>query len=305
MTAPDPVTSEAQASDFAKLATGGLGPVAERPRYGTVMSGVIVAMAAIWLGWTASRNTAFGWPVVAEYLFSAEILQGLFVTLWMTAVVVILGFALGCGIAILGLSNNPVLRPIAAGYIWIFRSTPILVQLLFWYNIGYLIPNASVGFPFGPELFSIDTKNVVTANVAAILGLTFHEAAYAAEIVRGGILSIDRGQTEGGKALGLSSTVIFFHIVLPQAVRNMLPPAGNLIIGTLKGTSIVSVIAVSDLLYSAQLIYNRTYEIVPLLLVATIWYMVITTVLAAAQRYLERRFNTRRNEGVTMMVPGK
>ncbi|CAN5320449.1 amino acid ABC transporter permease [soil metagenome] len=276
---------------FAKLAVGDYGPVTAPRGYASLLLGLAITLAAIGLGIAAIRNKAFGWNVVAEYLLSPEILHGLMLTLWMTIVVVILGFALGCLIALLGMANNPILKTAARLYVWGFRSTPILVQLLFWYNIGYIVPEFSLNIPFGPTLFSVDTRNIVTAGVAAILGLTFHEAAYAAEIVRGGILSIDKGQAEAGKALGLRSSSIFLNIVMPQAIRNMLPPAGNLVIGTLKGTSIVSVIAVSDLLYSAQLIYNRNYEIVPLLLVATFWYMVATTVFSAFQRWLERRFS--------------
>jgi polar amino acid transport system permease protein len=208
----------------------------------------------------------------------------------LTALVALLGFALGIPLALMRLSGNPVLRATSAAYVWLFRSAPLLVQLLFWYNIGYLVPIITVKIPFGPTLLAIASRDLISAEMAAIIGLTCHEAAYAAEIVRGGLISVNRGLIEAAQGLGLSSGKIFRHVILPQALPGILPAAGNLIVGTLKGTSIVSIIAVSDLLYSAQLIYNQNYQIVPLLMVATLWYVAATSCLGLLQGFLERRY---------------
>ena len=226
------------------------------------------------------RNKAFQWDVVADYFTSDSVLRGLWLTLWLTAVVMVLGFALGTLLAAFRLSANPVLRAVSWGYVWLFRSIPILVQLLLWFNIGALYP----------ELFGIKTVNLLGPVEVAVVGLTLHEAAYAAEVVRGGILSVDRGQIEAAQALGLSRWRRRRRIVLPQAMRSIVPPAGNMLIGTLKGTSIVSVIAVNDLLFSAQLIYHRTYQVIPLLMVATLWYTVVTSVLGVGQYYVEKYY---------------
>ncbi|MFJ8922677.1 polar amino acid transport system permease protein [Streptomyces sp. LamerLS-316] len=226
------------------------------------------------------RNEAFQWDVVGAYLTTDSVLRGLGLTLWLTGLVMVLGFALGTLLAVFRLSGNPVLRAVSWGYIWLFRSTPILVQLLFWFNIGALYP----------QILGVDTVNLLSPIAVAVIGLTLHEAAYAAEVVRGGILSVERGQLEAAQSLGLGPWRRFRRIVLPQAMRSIVPPAGNMLIGTLKGTSIVSIIAVQDLLYSAQLVYHRTYEVIPLLLVATLWYVAITSLLSIGQYYVERHY---------------
>ncbi|MEW1645940.1 MULTISPECIES: amino acid ABC transporter permease [unclassified Streptomyces] len=226
------------------------------------------------------RNKAFQWGVVGDYFTSDSVLRGLWLTLWLTAVVMVLGFVLGALLAAARLSANPVLRGVSWGYVWLFRSIPILVQLLLWFNIGALYP----------EVLGVRTVNLFTPIAVAIIGLTLHEAAYAAEVVRGGILSVDRGQIEAAQALGLSRWRRWWRIVLPQAMRSIVPPAGNMLIGTLKGTSIVSVIAVQDLLFSTQLVYHRTYQVIPLLMVATLWYTVVTSVLGVGQYYVEKHY---------------
>ncbi|WP_327174958.1 amino acid ABC transporter permease [Streptomyces sp. NBC_01335] len=226
------------------------------------------------------RNKAFQWDVVAQYFTTDSVLRGLGLTLWLTAVVMVLGFALGTLLAVMRLSGNRVLQATSWGYVWLFRSTPILVQLLFWFNIGALYPT----------ILGVNTVNLLGPVTVAVVGLTLHEAAYAAEVVRGGILSVERGQLEAAQSLGLGPWRRFRRIVLPQAMRSIVPPAGNMLIGALKGTSIVSIIAVQDLLYSVQLVYHRTYEIIPLLLVATIWYVVVTSLLSVGQHYVERYY---------------
>ncbi|MFF1461185.1 amino acid ABC transporter permease [Streptomyces sp. NPDC058330] len=226
------------------------------------------------------RNDAFQWDVVADHLTTASVLRGLGLTLWLTALVMALGFALGTLLAMGRLSRNPVLRSVSWGYIWLFRSTPILVQLLFWFNIGALYP----------QVLGVDTVHLLGPIAVAVIGLTLHEAAYAAEVVRGGILSVERGQLEAAQSLGLGPWRRLRRIVLPQAMRAIVPPVGNMLIGTLKGTSIVSIIAVQDLLYSVQLVYHRTYQVIPLLLVATLWYVAVTSLLSVGQYYVERRY---------------
>jgi polar amino acid transport system permease protein len=249
-------------------------------RYGQWAAAVAVLVLLGFAVTSVLRNQAFQWGVVADYFTSDAILRGLWLTLWLTAVVMVLGFALGTLLAAFRLSANPVLRAVSWGYVWLFRSIPILVQLLLWFNIGALYP----------QVFGVKTVNLLTPVAVAIVGLTLHEAAFAAEVVRAGILSVDRGQIEAAQALGLSRSRRWWRIVLPQAMRSIVPPAGNMLVGTLKGTSIVSVIAVNDLLFSAQLIYHRTYQVIPLLMVATLWYAVVTSALGLGQHYIEKHY---------------
>ncbi|AWT42236.1 MULTISPECIES: amino acid ABC transporter permease [Streptomyces] len=249
-------------------------------RYGQWAAAVVVLALLALAVTSVLRNEAFQWDVVAAYFTTDSVLRGLWLTLWLTAVVMALGFALGTLLAAARLSANPVLRSVSWGYVWLFRSIPILVQLLLWFNIGALYPT----------VLGVKTVDLLGPVTVAIIGLTLHEAAYAAEVVRGGILSVDRGQIEAAQALGLSRWRRWRRIVLPQAMRAIVPPAGNMLIGTLKGTSIVSVIAVNDLLFSVQLVYHRTYQVIPLLMVATVWYTVVTSVLSVGQHYLEKRY---------------
>ncbi|MBZ6226757.1 amino acid ABC transporter permease [Streptomyces olivaceus] len=237
-------------------------------------------------------NAAFRWDVVAKYLTGDTVLAGLFTTLWLTAVGFAGGAVLGTVLAVMRLSRNPVLVALSFGYTWLFRSVPMLVQLLFWYNISLLYPELSLGLPFGPAFAEFPTERMISSLTAAVIGLVLHEAGQLAEIVRAGILSVGRDQTEAAEALGLGGWRIFRRIVLPQAMPAILPPAGSQVIGLLKGTSIVSVIAVQDLLYATQLIYNRNYLVIPLLLVATLWYLLLTTLLSVVQHFVERRYAT-------------
>ncbi|MEV5315000.1 MULTISPECIES: amino acid ABC transporter permease [unclassified Streptomyces] len=249
-------------------------------RYGQWAAAAVVLVLLGLAATSVLRNDAFQWGVVADYFTSTAVLRGLWLTLWLTAVVMVLGFALGTLLAAARLSANPVLRAVAWGYVWLFRSIPILVQLLLWFNIGALYP----------QILGVRTVDLLGPVAVAVIGLTLHEAAYAAEVVRGGILSVGAGQIEAAQALGLSRLRRWWRIVLPQAMRSIVPPAGNMLIGTLKGTSIVSVIAVQDLLYSTQLVYHQTYQVIPLLMVATVWYTVVTSLLSVGQYYVEKRY---------------
>jgi len=260
-------------------------PVRRPGRWAAV--GVCLVLGAMFVN-ALVTNPAFQWPVVREFFTTEAVIGGLVTSLWLTAAAAAGGFAAGTVLALMRLGGGPVLRTLSWGYVWVFRSIPLLVQLLFWFNIAALYQRLSLGIPFGPELVSFQTTNVISPLMAAFIGLTLHEAAYASEVVRAGILSVDQGQIDAAHALGLSRLRILRRIVLPQAMRSIIPPAGNLVVGLLKATSMVSVIAVQDLLYSVQVIYNRNYLIIPLLLVATLWYLIVTSILSVVQYYIER-----------------
>ena len=261
---------------------------ARRP--GQWVSAVVLLVLFAMLVNSLVTNARFQWGVVGDYIASGSIMRGLVLTLWLTAAVMSCGFLLGIGLAAMRLSSNPVLRTLSFGYVWLVRSVPPLVQLLFWYEIASLYPQLSLGIPFGHEFVTVKTAHLFTGILAAFVGLTVDIAAFSAEIVRGGILSVERGQSEAAEALGLGRGRIFRRIVLPQAMPAIVPATGNLLIGLLKATSIVSVIAVQDLLYSVQLIYQQNFLIMPLLIVATLWYIILTTVLSVGQYFIERYY---------------
>ena len=254
--------------------------------------GAVVVFVVAQLVWTLFTNAGYGWPTVAKYFFSDAILRGLGMTLTLTVVAGAVGFAVGSLLALMRLSKSPLLNSFAWSFIWFFRSVPLLVQVLVWFNLGYLYPTVGLGIPFTTDYFvETQTVTLVSAFAAAVLGLSLNQAAYSAEIIRGGILSVDAGQLEAAAALGIPRARRITRIILPQAARSILPNAFNEIIGLLKGTSIISVIALSELFYVSQVIYNRNQQVIPLLLVAVLWYMVLTTVLSIAQFYVERYFS--------------
>ncbi len=255
------------------------------------LSIAVFLLIAIFLVDGVIFNTRFGWGVVVSYLFSPTILSGLMTTLWLTVVCMILGIALGVILAVCRFSHIPVIARLARLYIWFFRGTPVLVQLIFWYNLAALFPSINLGVPFlDIVFFTFPTNSVITPFAAAILGLALNEGAYMAEIVRAGIASVDDGQDEAARALGMTHTKLMFRIILPQAMRTIIPPTGNETIGMLKTTSLVSVISLSDLLYSAQGIYSRTFETIPLLLVSCFWYLLLTSILSIMQSRIERHY---------------
>jgi polar amino acid transport system permease protein len=262
-------------------------PVRHPGRY--IAVAILLVLAAMVLHGLVT-NDQFQWDVVRQYLTADIIMQGLVRTLELTAIAMVVGILLGIVLAVLRLSPNPILSGGAWTYVWIFRGTPVLVQLLFWNFFSVLYPQLSIGIPFGPHFASADTNVVISQFTAAILGLGLNEAAYMAEIVRAGILSIDEGQHEAAAALGMRRIQTMRRIVLPQAMRVIIPPTGNETISMLKTSSTVFVIALAELTYSAQIVYNRTAQQIPLLLVASIWYLLITTVLTIGQYYVERRF---------------
>ncbi|GAB3624569.1 amino acid ABC transporter permease [Mariniluteicoccus endophyticus] len=238
-------------------------------------------------------NENMRWDMVMAYLFHPEILSGLGVTLQLTALAMVIGLALGVVIAIMRLSANPLFNGVSWLWIWFFRGVPPLVQMVFWFNLATLIPQLRVGVPFGgPTLGQWDTNTLISSFTAAILGLALTESAYAAEMIRAGIMAVPKGQTEAAHSLGMTDGQITRKVVLPQALKIVIPPIGNDIISMLKFTSLVSVLATPDLLYSAQMIYSRNYQTIPLLLVATLWYLVLTTLFTLIQQMVESSMKT-------------
>jgi polar amino acid transport system permease protein len=233
----------------------------------------------------------FQWSVVFQYFTTGPVLRGLVITLELTAISMTVGILLGIVLAVMRLSKSSLLSSISWVYIWFFRGTPVLVQLLFWYEISYNYMQLSLGVPFGPSFVSFNTNTAITAFGAAVLGLSLNEAAYMAEIVRAGIQSVDVGQNEAAQSIGMSSLMTLRHIVLPQAMRLIIPPTGNETISMLKTSSLASVVAVTELLLATDNISERTYQTVPLLMVASIWYLIVTSILTIGQYYVERRYS--------------
>jgi polar amino acid transport system permease protein len=254
-----------------------------------VASLVLLVLAAM-LVKALLTNPRFNWPLVGQYLFSAPVLQGLRNTLILTALAMATGIVGGLVLAVMRLSANPILSYVAAGYIWFFRGTPVITQLVFWFNLGLLFPTLGLGIPFGPEFVTFTTNTLITPFAACLLGLGLNEAAYMAEIVRSGINSVDTGQAEAAGALGMSRSQTLRRIVLPQAMRVIIPPTGNETISMLKTTSLVVVIGYFELQTAVQSIFSKNYQPAPLLIVAALWYLVLTSVLSVGQMYLERHY---------------
>jgi len=259
--------------------------------YGRWLSALLVLLCVVAMAHSMINNPRFEWGVIAENFTEASILQGVLMTLQLTAISVVLGFAFGTVLALMRLSSNPVLVTVSWAYTWFFRGVPMLVQLFLWYNIAALYPTLSLSLPGVGELWSAQSNALISPFSAAVIALVMHQSAYAAEIVRAGIQSVGNGQLEAARALGYRPAQIFRFTILPQAMRAILPPAGNEVIGQLKTTAVVSVISLQDVLFSAQIIYQRTYEVIPLLLVATLWYLLMTSVLSVGQFYIERYFS--------------
>ena len=246
---------------------------------------VVVALAN-----SVATNSRFHWNIVGQFLFDSRILHGVVVTLELTAIAMAIGIVGGTILAVMRLSPNPLVSGAGWVYVWFFRGTPVLVQLFFWFFIAALYPTISLGVPFGPQFVHIDANSLITAFTAAILGLGLNEAAYMAEIVRAGILSVDEGQTMAAQSLGMTRPQTMRRIVLPQAMRVIIPPTGNETISMLKTSSLASVITVTELLYEGQQIYDVNYRTFQLLIVARILYLALTTVLSIGQYYLERYY---------------
>ena len=250
-----------------------------------------VALAGAWILYQFVTNGGFQWPVVARYMLDRRVLAGVAMTLQLTALVMVIGTILGIVVAVMRLSADPLLRFCAVAFVWFFRGTPVLIQLVFWYNLASLFPELSFGIPFdGPKFYSISATVAISSFTAALLGLGLNEAAYMAEIIRAGLLSVDPGQAEASKALGHRPFQTFRVVVLPQAMKAIVPPTGNQVIGMLKYTSIASVVSLKELMHSVEDIYSRTFETIPLLIVAALWYLILVSVLSFGQAFIEKYY---------------
>lgn len=260
--------------------------IVPRKHYGRWISAVLVIfiIGAVVFGVFSSETMR--WSVVGEYLFNDRVLEGVGNTILMTILATLIGITIGTIVAVMRLSVNPVLSSVAGFYQWFFRGTPTLVQLIFWFNLSSIIPRIEIPF-IG---VSMSMNEVMTPLTASLLGLGLNFGAYYSEIVRAGILSVDEGQTDAATAFGLTPMQTLVKIVLPQAMRVILPPTGNELIGMLKWTSLASVVSYAELLRSVSDIYNMTYQVIPMLLVASIWYLFMTTILTIIQYFVERRF---------------
>ena len=255
-----------------------------------VAAAVLLVLAAMFVHGLVT-NPAWQWDAVWKNFFSEEVLNGLLITIELTVLAMVIGVVLGIIVAVMRLSPNPILAGVAWLYAWFFRGTPVLVQIVFWSYLARLYQYLSLGIPFGPEFVYFDTNSLIPIFLGAVLGLGLNEAAYMSEIVRAGILSVDEGQTEAAEALGMKRGKILRRIVLPQAMRVIIPPTGNETISMLKTTSLVTVIAVSDLFTVTGQIASSNLQQVPMLVLASLWYLIFTSVLSVGQYYIEKRYS--------------
>ena len=261
------------------------------PRPGRWISAVIVAIFALLIAKGFITNDNYQWDVVGKWLFSKTIVSGVVYTLILTVIAMIIGTILATTLAIMRQSVNPVLRWVATAYIWFFRGTPIYTQLIFWSLLPTLYPQIELGIPFAPPFVSFDTATYFTPFWMAFVGLGLNEGAYLAEIIRAGLLSVDKGQWEAATALGMPRSMIFRRIILPQAMRVIVPPIGNETISMLKTTSLVSAIPFTlELTFVASTKGQSLFQPVPLLIAAALWYLFITSILMWIQAHIERYF---------------
>lgn len=252
-----------------------------------IAAGVVAVLGAMFINGLLT-NENYRWDVVWDHLFDPRVLRAIGWTLILTVASMVIGIILAVSAAVARMSNNPILNGVAWAYIWFFRGTPIYTQLIFWGLLGVLYPTLSLGVPFGPELLEFRTYDVFTPAVAAIIGLSLNEGAYLSEIVRSGLKSVDKGQWEASTALGMKRSTTLRRIIVPQAMRVIVPPTGNETISMLKTTSLVLAVPFSlDLTFVTNAIGNRLFLPIPLLLVAVIWYLVITSILMVGQARLE------------------
>jgi polar amino acid transport system permease protein len=252
---------------------------------------VLIIIAVLFIYDAAFNRPVYSWDVVGQYLFDTRIMTGIGYTLQLTVYSMVIGILLGIAVAVMRQSPNPVFRSVGWLYLWIFRGTPVYVQLTFWGLVPVIYKSIDIGIPFTEAMFSLSTKDLLSFFVLAVIGLALNEAAYMAEIVRAGLLAVDKGQDEAAIALGLGWWHTMSRIVLPQAMRVIIPPTGNELISMLKTTSLVIAVPFTlDLYARAVAISAVNYKPVPLLIVASIWYLVVTSILMVGQYYLERHF---------------
>ncbi|GEO13256.1 amino acid ABC transporter permease [Microvirga aerophila] len=255
-----------------------------RRHYGRWIASLLIVLAFAYVG-KAFAEGQIDWKVVGQFFTAQAIMEGLVNTIIMTFCAMALGIVLGILFAVMVMSPNPVLKGVAVFYIWFFRGTPLILQLLIWFNLALVFPRIGI-----PGLFEARMVDVMTPFVATLLGLGINQGAYTAEVVRSGILSVDTGQTEAAKSIGMTRLTTLRRIVLPQAMRVIIPPVGNEVISMVKLTSIASVIGFAEVLRNAQTIYYANARVIELLIVAAAWYLMIVTVLSVGQHFLERYF---------------
>ena len=252
--------------------------------YGRYVAVLLILLSATFIV-KAFAEGQVNWSVTWQYMFWPNIMLGLFNTVWMSILCISIGVVIGLACAVARDSTNPVLRSASIFYTWFFRGAPLILQLLLWFNLALIFPRMSF---FG--LYEARTVELITPAVAAILGFSLNSGAYASEIIRAGLLGVDRGQFEAAKAIGMTNSTALYRIVIPQAMRTVLPPLGNEFISLIKMTSLASIVGFSDLLRSVQSVYYTNTRIIELLMVATVWYLVVVTILSIFQQMLERRF---------------
>lgn len=276
-TAPTSVSSSPYAIDHLK--------VVPRRFYGRWFSALLILVC---LGFVinAFAHGQIEWKVVAQFMTAKVIMHGLLNTILMTIYAMVVGIVLGVVFAVMVMSPNKLLKAVASFYIWFFRGTPLLLQMLLWFNLALVFPTMGI-----PGLFEARTVDIITPFIASLLGLGIGQGAYTAEVVRGGILAVDNGQTEAAKAIGMTRLTALRRIVLPQAMRVIIPPVGNEVISMIKLTSVASVIQFSEILHNAQTIYFANARVIELLIVATIWYLAVVTMFSIGQHFLEKAFS--------------
>lgn len=262
-------------------------PVGKPRRWGQITTGTGAILALALVITIIGKNQSVQWGEIPRYMIDPVILGGVILTLELTAGAMVFGIAFGCIVAIMATSHNIVLKAIAVAFVWWFRGVPLIVQIFFWFNIALFIPEVGIGS------WSISINELVTPALAGFLALGLHEAANMSEIIRSGLTAVDRGQREAASSLGLRPLQTLRTVVLPQAIRLIVPPTGNQAIGMLKASAIVSVIGMQDLLTQAQAIYARNFLVIEMLCVASLWYLIITTVASIAQHFLEERLALR------------
>ncbi|WP_454689590.1 amino acid ABC transporter permease [Achromobacter aloeverae] len=278
------------ASSEASPGSGGNRKLVYAPRRHPIqlLIGLAVLVFLVLIGNSLLNNKNMQWHVVIGYLFDQHVLHGVLVTLGLTVLCQILAVIIGTIVAVMRLSGSRVMMPVAVGYLWLFRGTPLLVQLIFWYNIAALFPHLVLGIPFTSYHEVISTNTLISGFTAAILGFSLHEAAYMAEIVRAGIVSVSTGQKEAALSTGMTEAQAMRRVILPQAMRVIIPPTGNQAINLMKATSLVAFISGGDLLSNVADIYSVNFAVIPLLVVASLWYLALVTIATIGQTYLER-----------------
>ncbi|HEY3709226.1 MAG TPA: amino acid ABC transporter permease [Amycolatopsis sp.] len=264
-------------------------PIVRLKHWGRWVSAVVIVALLVLLGF-ALAQAQIEWGSVPDFVFYRVMALGLLNTVVLAVISQAVAIVLGILIALLRRSANPVAKWFAAAYIWLFRGLPVLLQILIWYNLALIFPTISIPLPFGGYLLHEQTNVLISAFTAALLGLALNESAYMAEIVRAGLNSVDSGQTEAAKSIGMTPGATLRRVVLPQAMRVIIPPTGNDFINMLKGTSMASVIGVTELIHAANNISSNNLLVMETLIAAAVWYMVVVTVAGVGQHYLERAF---------------